>query len=284
MTTNDDNDLSVQAILETLEVAHAGEEPVAVEGLRERKKQRARQRISNVATALFLAEGFDNVTVARIAAVSEVSEQTVFNYFPTKESMFFDRSESHAEALAEAVRHRGPESLAEVVVNTLFGGIPLDRWDGMDEAHSLRLFRRFCEVAESSPTLRAAPYIELERFTATVGASLAERVGRDCDDPEVGLTAIVIAGLSRVWALATYAHVHKVSSLAELERAVRADVTRAAHLAAPTLDAFDNLDGRTPTGTGGDTIHVHPASDAAQLGRSSPPASAADYVGEKPPG
>jgi hypothetical protein len=94
MTTNDDTDtdLSVEAILEVLEAAHAGEKPAVAEGLRERKKHRARQRISNVATALFLAEGFDNVTVARIAEVSEVSEQTVFNYFPTKESMFFDRS------------------------------------------------------------------------------------------------------------------------------------------------------------------------------------------------
>jgi AcrR family transcriptional regulator len=244
MTTNEGNDLSVEAILEILEAAHAGEEPV-VEGLRDRKKRRLRQRISNVATALFLVEGFDAVSVARIAAACEVSEQTVFNYFPTKESMFFDRSESPAVALAEAVRHRGREPLGEVVVNTLFGGIPLDRWEGMDEAHSLRLFRRFCEVAESSPTLRAAPYVELERFTATVGASLAERIGRDSDDPEVELTAIVIAGLARVWELATYTQVQKVSSLAALERAVRADVIRAAHLAAPTLDAFDNLGSRT---------------------------------------
>jgi AcrR family transcriptional regulator len=245
MTTNDD-DLSVEAILETLEAAHAGEEPAAVQGLRERKKHRARQRISNVATALFLSEGFDKVTVARIAALSEVSEQTVFNYFPTKESMFFDRSDSNIEALADAVRHRGPKPLGDVVLDTLFGGIPLDRWAGQDEAHSLRLFRRFCEVAESSPTLRAAPYVELEHFTETVGAALAERIDRDPDDPEVEFTAIVLAGLARVWALATYTQVQRVSSLAALERAVRADVTRAAQLAAPTLDAFDKLDGRHP--------------------------------------
>jgi len=241
MTTNDDHDLSVGAILAILDAAHAGEEYVAGEGLRERKKHRARQRISNVATALFLAEGFDNVTVARIAEASEVSAQTVFNYFPTKESMFFDRTESNVEALAVAIRLRGPERLSDVVVDALFGGLPLDRWDGQDEAQSLRLFRRFCEVAESSQTLRDAPFIELERFTTTVGAALAERIGRDAGDPEVELAAIVVAGLSRVWALATYRQVQKVSSLAALERAVRADVIRAAHLAAPTLDAFDNL-------------------------------------------
>jgi hypothetical protein len=137
----------------------------------------------------------------------------------------------------------------------------------MDEAHSLRLFRRFCEVAESSPTLREAPYIELERFTATVGASLAQRIGRDSDDPEVELAAIVIAGLARVWTRATFTHVQKLSSFAAIERAVRADVSRAAHLAAPTLDAFDNLDGRPLASTGG-TIPVLPAPGAAQIGRS----------------
>jgi hypothetical protein len=100
----------------------------------------------------------------------------------------------------------------------------------------------------------------------------------------VELTAIVIAGLARVWALATYTQVQRVSSLAALEHAVRADVIRAAHLAAPTLDAFDNFDSRTLNGTGGDTIHVLPASDAAQLARPPSPASAADHVGEQPPG
>jgi AcrR family transcriptional regulator len=149
----------------------------------------------------------------------------VFNYFPTKESMFFDRDESYAEALAEAVRHRGAEPLGEVVVHTLIGGVPLDRWQDLDEAHPLRLFRRFCEVAESSPALRAAPYIELERFTATIAAALAERIGSDPDDPEVTLTAIVVGGLVRVWARATFTHVRTVSSMAALEGAVRADVS-----------------------------------------------------------
>jgi len=239
MTTSEGDDLSVEAILATLEAAHAAEEPI-VEGLRERKKRRLRQRISNVATALFLAEGFDTVSVARIAAACEVSEQTVFNYFPTKESMFFDRDEASAEALAEAVRHRGAEPLGDVVVHALIGGVPLDRWQDMDEAHALRLFRRFCEVADGSPSLRAAPYIELERFTARLGAALAERIGSDSDSPDVTLTSIVIAGLALVWARATFAHVQRVSSIAELELAVRNDVLSALRIAAPTLNAFDN--------------------------------------------
>lgn len=245
MTTNSDIELSAEAILATLEAAHAGAEPV-VSGLRERKKRRLRQRISNVATALFLAEGFDSMSVARISAACEVSEQTVFNYFPTKESMFFDRDESYAEALAEAVRHRGAEPLGEVVVNALIGGVPLDRWQDLDEPHALSLFRRFCEVADSSPALRAAPYVDLERFTATIGAALAARVGAASDDPEVTLAAIVIAGLARARVRAVFTHVQRVSSMAALADAVRNDVIRALRIAGPTLSAFDSLDVQPP--------------------------------------
>ena len=239
-----DSDLSFEAILGTLEAAHTGEQPV-VEGLRDRKKRRLRQRISDVATALFLAEGFDTVSVARIAATCEVSEQTVFNYFPTKESMFFDRIESSTDAIAEAVRCRTDEPLSQIVLGALFGNDSFERPRGVEDADALRLFRRFCEVAQGSPTLRAAPYLEMERFTDAVGRALAQRVGKEPDDPDVILAAIVIAGLSHVRTEATYRRVQTKSSIAAVHRAVRADVIQAIRVATPVLEAFDRVIGRS---------------------------------------
>jgi AcrR family transcriptional regulator len=249
MTMNDDT-LTSEAILELIEAVHAHEEPEPHAGLRDRKKRRLRQRISDVATSLFLAEGFDQVSVARIAAACEVSEQTVFNYFPTKESMFFDRSESSADALAEAVRQAGEQPLGAVVADVLLAGGSLVRAPGMDEALFLRLYRRFCTVAESSPTLRAATSADVPHFTATVGAALAGRVGANPGDPEVELAAMVIAGLLRVRIQATYAHVQDAPSIAAVESAVRADVARALRIATPALDAFDRLDQRRRDGVG----------------------------------
>jgi AcrR family transcriptional regulator len=234
-----DDDLDADAILELLETMRRGGDAEENEGLRERKKRRLRQRISNVATALFLTEGFDSVSVARIAAACEVSEPTVFNYFPTKESMFFDRSESSADSLAEAVRHRGDEALGTVVRDTLLAGISPNRWADVDETRLLKLSRRFYTVAEGSPTLRAAPYVQFPKVTAALAAALAERTGAQVDDPEVEFVAVAVAGLMNILYRATFTHIQTASSFAALDTAVRADVIRALRTAAPALDAFD---------------------------------------------
>src|SRR2546423_12255503 len=75
-------------------------------GLREIKKQRTRELIAETARQLFAARGFERVTVAEIARAAEVSEQTVFNYFPTKEDLVYWRLGSFEEELLSAVRER----------------------------------------------------------------------------------------------------------------------------------------------------------------------------------
>jgi AcrR family transcriptional regulator len=61
--------------------------------LRENKKRETRQRISDVATALFFERGFDAVTVDEIAVAAGVSKMTIFNYFARKEELMLDREE-----------------------------------------------------------------------------------------------------------------------------------------------------------------------------------------------
>ena len=78
------------------------------EGLRDRKKRLTRQQISDVATTLFVVRGFDHVTVSEIAEIVGVSEKTVYNYFPTKESLVFDRAEEGIERMVAALQEREP--------------------------------------------------------------------------------------------------------------------------------------------------------------------------------
>jgi AcrR family transcriptional regulator len=84
--------------------------------LRSRKKQRTRQEIAEAALLLFARRGFDAVTIAEIARAAEVSDQTVYNYFKTKESLVFDEDEAFEARFVAMVRDR-PEtqSLLEAV-------------------------------------------------------------------------------------------------------------------------------------------------------------------------
>jgi len=234
-------ELDVDAVLELLEEMHPDEAQGPNEGLRERKKRRVRQQISDVATAMFLVHGFDKVTVARIAAACEVSEQTVFNYFPTKELMFLDRADSMINAVANAVRERGSVSLAEAVVQALAGGTHPVQLEAMDEARQLHLSRLFCAVATGSPTLAAARFANLARFTDKVSVALAQRIGADPIDPEVQLATQLIAGLVQVRQQSTFHHVQQATSIAALNDVIRRDILKAAQLAEPSLTAFDNM-------------------------------------------
>src|SRR6266545_6807127 len=75
-------------------------------GLRERKKLQTRQLIAEAARRLFAERGFAAVTVADVARAADVSEATVFNYFPTKEDLFYSGLEAFEEELLATLRER----------------------------------------------------------------------------------------------------------------------------------------------------------------------------------
>ncbi len=88
-------------------------------GLRERKKAKSRLAISNVATKMFIERGFDDVTVAEVAAAADVSVATIFNYFETKEELFFDREGEIIEAQRRFILER---KAGETIASALHRG------------------------------------------------------------------------------------------------------------------------------------------------------------------
>src|SRR5258708_9452382 len=77
-------------------------------GLRERKKARTRRLIADTAARLFAERGYEHVAVSDVAREAEVAEQTVYNYFPTKEQLVTDREGQIESQLCDLIRSRPP--------------------------------------------------------------------------------------------------------------------------------------------------------------------------------
>src|SRR4051812_13686912 len=120
-------------------------------GLRERKKQRTRRLISETARRLFAERGFDAVTVAEVARAADVSEGTVFNYFPTKEQLFYGEMEQFEAALVDAVRLRAP---AETPV-AVFRRVILEGADRLALDEVADLIATAGRIVSASPALQA---------------------------------------------------------------------------------------------------------------------------------
>ncbi|MDF2704936.1 MAG: TetR family transcriptional regulator [Nonomuraea muscovyensis] len=173
-----------------------------IEGLRERKKRQTRQRISDVALGLFVERGFDNVTIAEVAAAAEVSVNTVYNYFSAKEDLVLPPEEASPQRLADIVRERRQgESAAGAVLKRLREEVRgRERRVGLSEG-----FGRVLEMMRAAPTLTARLEGLGHRMTDELAALLAEETGAARDDPlprvmawHIGcLHALVLAEIGR---------------------------------------------------------------------------------------
>ena len=154
-------------------------------GLRERKRRRTHDALSEAAIALFLERGYDRVSVAEIAAAAEVSKPTLFKYFPSKEDLVLHRFADHQGEAARVVRSRpaGTAPLTALHRHFLAG---LARRDPVTGLNDDRRVLAYHELVFATPTLaaRLARYVtgdeedlaEALAETATEGHDLTPRL------------------------------------------------------------------------------------------------------------
>jgi AcrR family transcriptional regulator len=161
-------------------------------GLRERKKQRTRQLIADTARGMFAERGFDAVTVAEVARAAEVSEATVFNYFPTKEDLVYQGMEAFEGELLAAVRDR---PAGESVV-TAFGRFVLRPRGFLNapDAAAARQLTAISRMIAASPALLTREREILSRYTTALAALIAEDAGAEPDDLRPWLVAHALIG------------------------------------------------------------------------------------------
>jgi AcrR family transcriptional regulator len=172
---------------------------VELVGLRERKKQRTRALIGETARRLFAERGFDAVTVAEIAREAEVAEKTVYNYFPTKEDLFYHRLEAFEEELLATIRERAPgETVLEAFRRFQLAPRGIFAKLEADEARAAReQLRTVTRVITDSPALLARERQVFLRYTESLAALLAEETGARAEDVEPWVTANALLGLHR---------------------------------------------------------------------------------------
>jgi AcrR family transcriptional regulator len=162
-------------------------------GLRERKKQQTREQIFEAARKLFAERGFDAVTVADVARLADVSEVTVFNYFPNKEDLFFGGMRFFEEQLLEAVqtRPRGESAL------TALRRRLLESVDNLRSKERIEAVLRAAGAMSSSPALVTREREIVDRYTRRLAELLAKETGSDPDDVEAMAAAAALFGAHR---------------------------------------------------------------------------------------
>ena len=163
-------------------------------GLRERKKEQTRALIADTARRLFAERGFDRVTVAEIAREADVSEKTVFNYFPAKEDLFYSRLEAFEEDLLTALRERGEGTSVLAAFRSFLMG--RQGVFALDEGATEQL-RSMTRLITDSPALLAREREVFERYADALAALIAEEMGAAPGDVEPRAVAGALLGVHR---------------------------------------------------------------------------------------
>ncbi len=142
-------------------------------GLRERKKARTRQLIADTAARLFAERGYERVAVSDVARQAEVAEQTLYNYFPTKEQLVTDRDEQIQDRLCDLIRSRPrgvtPAAAVRDFVLEVVAGIrriPPEQWRG-----------ELGYLAAMSPTVHRLALELTDRQAAALAGAITETTG-----------------------------------------------------------------------------------------------------------
>jgi AcrR family transcriptional regulator len=163
------------------------------EGRRERRKRLTREAISAAAMGLFAERGFDAVTVAEIAEAADVSEKTVYNYFPHKADLFFDEGDQLLAELLFMLRARAAGQSALDAVQGFVAG----RAEWAADRRPARPTSQFRRLIADSPALLAARRRMFARYETAVAGLLAAETGAAPGSAEPFVAAAALVAVLR---------------------------------------------------------------------------------------
>jgi AcrR family transcriptional regulator len=192
-------------------------------GRRERKKQQTRELIADTARRLFTERGFDRVTVAEIAREADVAEKTVFNYFPTKEDLFYGGMEVFEAELVDAVRER---PVGEPVLDA-FRRFVLDSLGRLANEEMPDVVATAARLVAASRALQAREREIVAHSTDALATLIAQEAKAPADDVEASAAAAALMGVQRALVAYVRAQVLDGRHGPELAAGTRAQAERA---------------------------------------------------------
>jgi AcrR family transcriptional regulator len=202
-------------------------------GLRELKKEQTRQLIADTAWRLFADRGFDQVSVAEVARAAQVAEATVYNYFHTKEDLFYWRLEAFGARLAEAVAARPPGEPGLAAFRRALlaeGGLLAQAETG--DAQALDRLRAVSKVITASPALLSREQQAISQAAVTLARVLADDASALPGDLRPQVAAFALIGVHQ----ALMDHVRSRVEADQNPAGLAADVRKLA------ADAFELLE------------------------------------------
>lgn len=194
-------------------------------GLRERKKQQTRQMIKDAALELFDERGFERVPVAEIARGAEVSEATVFNYFPTKEDLVYEGMEAYEANLIDAVRTRP----AGTSVVTAFRDYVLQPRGALaaDDPARIEQIARVSRIIAGSGALQTREQQVFDRTTRSLAEVVAEGSRAGTNDIRPWVLANALMGVNRAMTRASHRYAQEGRNGRSIARSVLAQGRKA---------------------------------------------------------
>lgn len=176
--------------------------------LRERNRAATRAHIASVASRLFLAHGYDAVTLERIADEAEVSIRTVMRYFETKDQLALARYYDGLEAFKTELLDPDRSATAlDVFRHSMHGRVLVAQQTNPDQ------LMRYFTLIESVPSL-AGGFLTIMQ---TIEDLLADALAHDDGVKEPDLSNRVLASSIVYGTLAVFRHATAMGTTSDLD-------------------------------------------------------------------
>lgn len=161
-----------------------------------RRRSTTTDHLSNVAIDLFVAHGFDEVSVDDVAHAAGIARRTLFRYYPSKNALPWGDFDAHLERMRDQLSELDPGvPIGDALRTALLAFNTFDESETPRHRQRMRVILQTAELQAYSMTMYAG-------WRAVVATFVARRLGAEVGDLVPQTVAWTMLGV----ALSAYEH------------------------------------------------------------------------------